>query len=267
MPRQPPEERRDNPVRRLRQLLAVPGSKSLSQGELAPIVDIPLDLLKRVEAGRKDFDPMIRNRILCETGASWDERDKIWRFWQQNGPKYTREHWINYRKLLTEKMDDFVISRADIFFAEMRIRLLLEQLPPIKRFKFLFRLNSFLETSRKEFCPDQFAELFRDTSGFVEAYPELDRDRPMVVRRGYPQRLLEHSPFLHSPPTWIKMGQPSSPPTSAEFTDWLDKAFNPGDFDLTGYEKTLKQPQPAARALHVKKRRKKRAAAVSSSGK
>jgi hypothetical protein len=258
MPRQPPKERRNNPIRKLRGILAVPGNKSLSQRDLAPIVDIPLDLLKRVESGRKDFDPLIQNRILCETGASWDERDKCWRFWQQNGQKYTREHWLNYRKLLTEKIEEFVISRADIFFAEMRIRLLLEQLPPIKRFKFLFRLNSFLENSRKEFCPDQFAELFKDATGFIEAYPEIDRDHPMIIRRGYPKRLLEHSPFPYSPPPWIKVGQPSSTPTSAEFTDWLDKAFNPADFDLAGYEKVLTQPQPQA------KKQRKKAAAVSS---
>lgn len=233
MPRPTRPELLNNPIRQLRRLLAPPlGKKYLSQRELSVIVDVPLDSLRSVESGRMDFSPLMRNRIMCETGGVFDDRDECWRFWKPDGPKYCREHYLRYRELITKDVEKAL--PFDAFLAALRIKLLMETLRPEKQFKFLFRLNTFLENSRKEFCPAQFAALFADATSYIEAHPELDRNHPLLVFRRYPPRL---APVLSkNHPTVI---------------DWFVTKLDPTDYEL------LKQPQP-----HAKKRRKK-AVAVS----
>jgi hypothetical protein len=222
----------ENPIRKLREILAMPGVKHLSQIELSAIVDIPRDSLNSCECGRMTFSVGMQNRILCETGAAWNANDKRWRFWKSDGPLYTREHFIKYRELLGSRMEKAM--PLDSFLAALRIKLLLEALPPKARFKFLFRLNTFLEENRKEFCPKRFAALFEDATGYVEAHPETDRDHPMTLFRGYPQRLA---------PVFTAIG----PETISWFVSELDQT----DFEL----KPLKQPQPRAKSGESKTKR------------
>lgn len=255
MPRPTRPELRNNAIAQLRQILAPPlGKKHLSQDELSTIVDIPLNSLRSVECGRLPFSPLMRNRIMCETGAVFDDRDECWRFWKPNGPKYSREHYLKFRELLEKRMEG-IMARRDIFFASLRIKLLLEALPPKKRFKFLFRLNSFLETNRKEFCPGRFAELFDDACGFIEAYPELDRDHPMFVTRGYPERLIRH---VHSEPPPPILAPPQNIKDQEKFNRWFEDEVTPVSFDQAGYEKSLRQPKES----HARMKRPK----VSSAG-
>jgi hypothetical protein len=219
MPRPTAPARLDNPVRQLRFELAPPARGALSQAELASIVDIPLDSLKGAESGRMSFSPLMQNRILCETGAAWNEEDKRWRFWKPNGPLYRREHYCNYRELI-EKGQNLYLDHVAIFIY-WRIKLLLEELPPKKQFKFFFRLNSFLGDNHKEFCPDKYIEFFKDACGFIEAIPEIDRFKPGVARFAYDERLLQY----------------------LKLDDEIWQRFNTG-FDLAGYEKALKKPAP-----------------------
>jgi hypothetical protein len=217
MSRLPPKARLNNPIRKLREVLARPGNKSLSQTELAPLIDVPLDLLKRVEAARAKFNRQIQNRILLQTGAAWNENDKCWRFWEETGPKFTREHYEKYRELTAEHVEGTMLQ-LDTFFAAARIKLLMEALPPTKRSKFLFRLNTFLTESQEELCPNDFVEFFYDACGRVTASPERDRDHPMRVSRFYFPRIMRCLPDLKKLEEWAKI-----------------------QFDLAGYEKMIKQ--------------------------
>jgi hypothetical protein len=236
MPRPTRPELLNNPIRQLRRVLAPPlGKKYLSQRELSVIVDIPLDSLRSVESGRMDFSSLMRNRIMCETGGVFDDRDECWRFWKPDGPKYCREHYLKYRELITKDVEKAL--PLDVFLAALRIKLLMETLRPEKQFKFLFRLNTFLESSRKEFCSAQFAELFADASSYIEARPELDREHPLLVFRRYPPRL---APVLSK-------NQPA-------VIDWFVRKLDATDYEIS------RQPQPRA------KKRRKKGAAVSSSG-
>jgi hypothetical protein len=231
-------ERMNNPLRQLRFILAPPLSKALTQEQLAKITDIPLDSLRGIESGRQSrqgLSARMLNRIRFETGAAWNEQDQCWRFWTTNGATYRREHYVKFRELLEGSVEE--VSRLDVFFASLRIRLLLETLTKKTRFKFLFRLNSFLENNRKEFCRDQFAELFDDACGFIEAHPEVDREHPLRLFRGYQPRLL-----LNIRPI------PPAEQSQVEFS-----------FDLAGYRKALKRPERAPRV-------KEKPAAASSSG-
>jgi hypothetical protein len=221
MPRPTPPERMRNPIRQLREILAVYG-KPLSQAELAPIVDVPVDSVRYIEKGKMVFTERQQNRIRCATGACWNDADQLWRFWVKDGPRYSREHYVKFRELLGQEMEG-AMARLDVFFATLRVKLLLEALPPKARFKFLFRLNSFLEKNRKEFCPERFAELFADASGFIEAHPEIDREHPLRVSRGYPGRLIGHTIVAKS----------DTAPAPGK--------FNPTNFDLVAYEKHIRQ--------------------------
>jgi hypothetical protein len=227
MPHRPRPGRENNPIRQLRRILALPPPASwgghLSQAQLSEIIDIPLDSIRDVECGRVGFTPRMQNRILGETGAAWNETDQCWRFWKQDGPTYTREHFVKYRELIGRHVES--TFPIDIFLAALRIKLMLETLPPRQQFKFLFRLNSFLEASRKEFCPDHFEQLFADASGFIAARPELDRENPLSVFRGYPARL---KPVCDSIPP--------------ELAVWIGTRLDPTDFELV--EKTLRRPTP-----------------------
>src|SRR6516225_1953757 len=183
-------DRMNNALRQLRYILAEPNRKPLTQAELATITDIPLESVRSVECGRMSqttLSPLIKNRILCETGAAWNERDKCWRFWKNDGPAFRREHYLKYREAI--ERDVASALPIDIFLAALRIKLLMERLSPEAQFKFTFRLNTFLESSRKEFSPGRFFELFKDASSYIEAHPELDRDHPLSVFRRYPPRL------------------------------------------------------------------------------
>jgi hypothetical protein len=238
MPRPTRPELLNNPIRQLRRILAPPlGKKYLSQRELSAIVDIPLDSLRSVESNRLDFSPLMRNRIKCETGGVFDDRDECWRFWKPDGPKYCREHYLKYRELIGKDVEKAL--PLDVFLAALRIKLLMETLRPEKQFKFLFRLNTFLESNRKEFCPAQFAELFADASSYIEAHPELDREHPLVVFRRYPPRLAAVLAAI-----------------APGAIDWFATKLDPADYEIT------KQSRPAP---HAKQRRKK-TAAVSSAG-
>ena len=219
MPRRTKPERMKNPIRQLRSILAVPGSH-LSQADLSMIVDIPLDSLSGIESGRQGrqgFSPLMQNRIKMNTGAVWNEKDECWRFWQEDGPKYTREHYQKYRVLMASHTEGNMLQ-LDIFFAVTRIRLLMETLPPRQRMKFWFRLNTFLDDNRKELCRGHFVELFFDANGRVGANPELDRNHPMRVVRFYHPRILRYLPDPKKLEEWSKI-----------------------QFDLTGYEKMIKQ--------------------------
>lgn len=218
MSRPTPPERLDNPIRQLRFELAPPGRNALSQAELAPLVDIPLDSLKGLESGRITFSPLMQNRIKLETCAVWNTEDRRWRFGTPKGPLYHREDYLQYRLLID--MSQQLWLHHDAFFAFWRIKLLLETLEPKAQFKFVFRLNAFLEENRQEFCPERFAEFFKDASGFIELLPELDRSHPTHARRTYAKRLLRHLKIDDE--TWER--------------------FKVG-FDLEGYEKALKRPR------------------------
>jgi transcriptional regulator with XRE-family HTH domain len=237
MPRPTKPERMNNAIRQLRCILANPlNNKPLTQDELAKITDVPLDSLRGIECGRQALSARMLNRIRCETGAAWNEQDHRWRFWKSDGATYRREHYLKFRELIGRDVEK--ARPLDIFLAALRIKLLMETLSPEAQFKFNFRLNSFLEKNRKEFCPDQFAELFEDASSYIEAHPELDRDHPLLVFRRYPPRL---AAVL----TAIARGA----------IHWFATKLNPSDYEI------IKQPQ---RAPHVKKKQKP--AAVSSSG-
>jgi hypothetical protein len=220
----------ESPIRKLREILASPDKpkgRAASQQWFAKIADIPLDSLRSLEIDRMRFSPMVQSRIKMNTGAVWHEDDKCWRFWQEDGPRYTREHYQKYRELLARHAEGIMLQ-LDIFFAAMRIRLLMETLPPRERAKFFFRLNTFLSDIREEFCPDQFVELFFDASGRIGANPELDRDHPMRVVRFYYPRILRYLPDPKKLEEWSKIR-----------------------FDLTGYEKMIKQERQRARATAV----------------
>jgi hypothetical protein len=242
MPRQTRPERLNNPLRQLRGILAnPPDNKPLTQAQFAGITDVPLDSVRGIEAGRQAFSSRMQNRIRCETAAAWNEQDQRWRFWKRDGPTYRREHYLKFRELIGRDVED--ARRLDIFLAALRIKLLTETLSPEAQFKFNFRLNSFLEKNRKEFCPDQFAELFEDASSYIEAHPELDRDNPLLVFRRYPPRL--------------KAVLGAIPPGAI---DWFATKLNPSDYEIVKQQ----QPQPHMKQQtqpHAKKRRKKRAAA------
>jgi hypothetical protein len=235
MPRPTRLERLNNAIRQLRTLLASPGRSALNQAELSTLADIPLDTLRGVESGRAPLSELILNRIRMETGAAWNPQDERWRVWKVDGPLYAREHYVRYQEMLTLRQE--MLINDDQFFASLRIRLLLETLSPKEAYKFHFRLNTFLEKSRKEFCPEKFAELFYDACGFIEVHPELDRYHPLQMRRSYPGRLRQHT----------KYKMPSFAPSEHPDLDELKQitaATIPTDFDLKGYEKTLaKQPE------------------------
>src|SRR5262245_37099326 len=150
MPRPTRPERRNNAIRQLRGILAnPPDNKPLTQDEMAKITDVPLDSLRGIEAGRQAFSSRVKNRIRCETAAAWNEQDQCWRCWKKDGPKYSREYYLKFRELIDKDVESAL--PLDSFLAALRIKLLLETLPAKERFKFLFRLNSFLEDNRKEF--------------------------------------------------------------------------------------------------------------------
>src|SRR5262249_13699261 len=92
-------------------------------------------------------------------------------------------------------------------------------------------LNTFLENNRKEFSPDQFAELFEDATSYIEVHPELDRDHPLVVFRRYPRRL---QPVLKIAP-----GAP-------QVMNWFVEKLNPSDYQI-------KQPSAKRRSRSRKK--------------
>jgi hypothetical protein len=239
----------ETPTRKLREILAVrdnPWNRgAVSQRSFSEISDVPLDTLRSLESrGSKGmrFSPSIQSRIQMNTGAVWNEKDERWRFWSQDGPEYTRKHFEQYRELMMKHAEG-IMPQFDLFFAAARIRLLLETLPPQARMKFFFRLNAFLGESRKEFCPNHFAEFFHDASGLVFARPELDRDHPMNVRRIYLPRVTEHAPKLKKLEEWAKEVR----------------------FDLTGYEKEIRQrPQwglpPASLFVEMQSARLRRGA-------
>jgi transcriptional regulator with XRE-family HTH domain len=228
-------ERLQNPIRLLRHILRSAGRTSCSQAELAEKVDISVDSIRGIESGRQTLTEKMANRILCETGAAWNAEDKCWRFWKPTGPVYTREHYDTYLDML--KKEETRLREPTEFFAMLRIRLLLKTLPPEEAFKFSFSLNSFLGGERKKFCPDSFAEFFKDACGFIEVRPELDRDHPLFMLRNYPTRLLRQI-------IWNK--QPSKPtrtPVSAEEIEAMSKDLRPIDFDFAGYDHILKHPE------------------------
>jgi transcriptional regulator with XRE-family HTH domain len=219
----------NNAIRQLRHALPNPrGNKPLSQAQLAEITDVPLDSLRGIEAGRQAFSPRMKNRIRCATAAVWNEQDQCWHFWEKDGPRYQQDHYLQYREAISRDVEGAL--PFDAFLAALRIKLLMETLSPEAEIKFLFRLNSFLENNRKEFCPDRFVELFEDASSYIEAYPGL-------AFRRYPQRLARILKLAPGTPAVI---------------DWFVKKLNPADYEI------IQQPQ-----LSTKKRRKK-VAAVSS---
>jgi DNA-binding XRE family transcriptional regulator len=236
MPRPTPLERQNNPIGQLRRVLAKPGKKELSQADLALIVDVSKHSLNSIECDRMTLSRQVQNQIRMNTGAIWHEKDNCWRFWQEDGPTYCREHYQKYSELMAgEPKGDYpkgFTLQFDIFFATARIRLLLETLPSKRRAKFLFRLNTFLSDNREEFCPYDFVEFFHDACGLVYARPELDRDHPMNVQRVYLPRVIEHAPKLKA------------------LEEWSEKIR----FDLTGYEKEIKQ-RPQWGLPRAKKRR------------
>jgi hypothetical protein len=185
-----PEERRNSPLRKLRELLAGSGHREISQQQLAWWLDVDLKLLQRVEYGRVKFNEDLQHRIRCEIGAVWHSKDRCWRFWAPKGVEYTRKHFDQYRALLAKGLQSG-IAPLDILFATTRVELLLQTLPPLQRFRFLFDLNSFLEKQRNDLCPKFYAQMFEDMSAFVGVNPERDRETPMEVFYGYPPRLLD----------------------------------------------------------------------------
>jgi hypothetical protein len=185
-----PEERQRAPIKKLRQLLANPGHREISQEQLTRYLDIDLKLLQRVEYGRTTFNQDLQHRVRCEIGAIWHPKDLIWRFWTLKGPEYTRKHFDQYRALLTKGLQSG-IAPLDILFATTRVELLLQTLPSLQRFRFLFDLNTFLEKQRSALCPKLYAQMFEDMSAFVGVNPERDRETPMEVFYGYPPRLLD----------------------------------------------------------------------------
>jgi hypothetical protein len=219
MPRPTRPDRLENPIRLLRFVLTEPGKVTLSQTLLSPITDVPLDTLKAVESGRiEKLSDRILHRIRIQIGAAWNKEDKRWRFWTPDGPLYTREHYQQYR--------DFLLSQQilhldnDAFFIFYRIKLLLENSIRRDQFTLFFELNSFLEEARKRFCPDKFAEFFRDASGYVEAIPEISREIRGFVIRKYPEQLMRHF-------------------DQETLGDW----FKADLFDFDAYQKELKQQQ------------------------
>jgi len=261
-------DRLKNPIRQLRKALASEGRDYLNQAQLSEIVDIPVDTIKDLESGRASLSDRVQNRILCETGAAWNKEDELWRFWKVNGPTYAREHYERFRKEIERQ--EWPIS-LDVFMAQERIRLLLETLPPKARFKLLFRLNTFLEEARKEFCPEAFEELFGDMSGYIEARPELDRDHPLTVMRGYPHEIFSRL-------TWDRSLSADDRKKLATFDSLSKKLENrylaraerkrilkqieeqerlldrlgmearPISFDLTGYQEAIKRQQESPQA-------------------
>jgi len=220
MPRPTKPERMNNPLRQLRYILAPPLSKALTQEQLAKVTDIPLDSLRGVESGRQGkqgLSERMQNRIRCEIGAVFNEQDQRWRFWESNGATYQREHYLKFRELLASKVEEML--PLDIFLAALRIKLLLETLLAKERLKFLFRLNSFLEKNRKEFCPTKFVELFKDASSYIEARPELDRAHPLQLFRGYLPRMK----------AILSAIEPGA-------IDWFVTKLNPSDYEI------IKQP-------------------------
>jgi DNA-binding XRE family transcriptional regulator len=225
MPRPTPPSRQGNPVQQLRRILAAPGNNDLSQAELAPLIDINRHSLNSVECDRLKLSRRMRDHIKLNTGAIWHEKDRCWRFWHEDGPKYTHDHYQKYSRLMTEPAKG-IMPQLDLFFAATRIRLLLETLPPKKRTKFLFALNTFLSDAREEFCPDNFLELFFDACGRFGASPELDRDHPMRIVWFYYPRILRHVPGLKD----LKK------PDLKILEEWSRIQF-----DLAGYEKMIKR--------------------------
>jgi hypothetical protein len=206
------------------------------------MVDIPLDSLKGLESGRLSFTPKMWNRILCETGATWNQEDKRWRFGTPDGPLYTRLHYDQYRQGIEQAQKHSI--NLDVFLAQERIRLLLETLSPKARFKFFFRLNTFLEGARKEFCPEQFAELFRDMSSFIEIRPELDRAHPLAVMRGYPSQIM--SRISWEAPEKLQTA-PELNNLPLEELEALTAQARPILFDLKGYQEAVQAAKEGVR--------------------
>jgi hypothetical protein len=190
MPRKPSPQQAANPLRQLRALLAQPGKGTLSQFELGQLLGLNLDAIKSLEYNRAELNYRHWEKIQYETGAVWHREDKRWRFWEVNGPLYTREHYQTYRELL--KRNHAGNLALDAFTVHEKVRILLGKADSKHGLQFLFALNQFLEDWRRKLCPHNFQSFFENLTTLIEVQPDRGREQPMTLLRTYREPLLTY---------------------------------------------------------------------------
>jgi hypothetical protein len=215
-------DRLNNPLRQLRFILVPKGRSALNQAELAAVVGIPLNTLKNLECGRAPFSSLYRNRIRCETGFKWHQTKERWHWAPDPDEFATYERYLRYRTTIEKRTEE--LRREDLAFIGLRIQSLMETVKPWDQFRILFRINTFLEQLRQEFCPDDLLQLFNDAcSDLVEFPKSTDGTFKAHMLRMYPPQLLAHSKLeTYRPLEFDRIGY------DKEVKAWLDRAEGKG---------------------------------------
>lgn len=99
MARPPKEENKDNPLRKLREVLGGDDTP-VPQQQLAEFLGVSPETIKAIEGGKRQrggLNEEILGRAYINLGAYWSETDQAW-FSAGNGESFSREHGERWRK-------------------------------------------------------------------------------------------------------------------------------------------------------------------------
>lgn len=170
--RPPKPEQERNSLRQLREII------SATQAELSLIIDVPLDTIKSIEAGRRPLSEEVQKRVARMTGASWDRKKTWWAFrsveaiWDLGEERWrisdklvecTPDHIRAYRKMMEQEASTAPDHDRDSI--KMRVDVLFDQIPDRYWMRLLGSLQKPLDDLERE-----FREKFKDRKRVAKVF-------------------------------------------------------------------------------------------------
>jgi len=140
----------DNPLRKLRELLATAGRERISQKELAQLIGISANTIRKIEFGSRSLTDTVLTEVKVATGARWDRERRRWT--QLEEKLFTHEDYTEHRRrMLNPSTMDQAIQQSTVVLIHCRIEWLFDNVPEKSREKLRSRVDYFLERCKRDF--------------------------------------------------------------------------------------------------------------------
>jgi transcriptional regulator with XRE-family HTH domain len=187
-----PKETRNkkNPLRQLRGLLATPGRERISQKELAQLLGISPNTIRKIEFGSRSLTDAVLTEVKVATGAKWDRERRRWT--QLEEKLFTHEDYTEHRRRMLNPSDmDQAIQKSMVVLIHCRIEWLFDNVPEKSREKLRSRVDYFLER-----CKRDFKLTSNDASFYTPWGSSPDSDYARFMKLAQEKRELMHQKLM-----------------------------------------------------------------------
>jgi transcriptional regulator with XRE-family HTH domain len=165
--------------------MATPGRERISQKELAQILGISANTIRKIEFGSRSLTDAVLTEVKVTTGARWDRERRRWN--NSKEKPFTHEDYIEHqRRMLNPSSWDQAIQTGTVVMIHCRIEWLFDNVPGKWREKLRSRVDYFLEKCKRDF------KLPRNDALFYRPWLSSGKDYPLFMNVA--QQKLQRTP-------------------------------------------------------------------------